>query len=237
MAKLFTDGESNTKTAKSSGQGYETKILHFAPAKESGYEMCSSRSPGCTDACLYTAGRGRMDNTKKARIRRTIFWVENREAFKAQIVKETTAFVKRCEKKNLLPAIRMNGTSDVFWENQWPELMDTFSMVQFYDYTKHIKRVKPNYSLPANYHLTFSRSENNDHHCLEALSYGLVNVAVVFDSKDFPTSMWGCDTYSADDDDLRFLDPPGGHIGCLYAKGDGKKDKTGFVLPVLQTVA
>lgn len=230
---LFTDGENNTKTAKSAGRGYDTKILHLAPAKESGYEVCSSRSKGCTKACLFTAGRGRMPNVVLGRIRKTILWFEQREEFKRQILQELNSFVKRCNKRGTLPAVRMNGTSDILWEKQFPEIFTSFPTVQYYDYTKHVKRCLANYSLPPNYHLTFSRSESNDLDCKKVLRQGKINVVIVFDSKDFPSEFWGYPTYSADDDDLRFLDPNGGHIGCLYSKGKAKQDKTGFVLPVL----
>lgn len=232
---LFTNGMSNAKTAKSdkSDNNYLTKILHLAPAKLSGREVCASRSKGCTIACLNTAGRGRMTPIQEARVRRTLFWFEDRKGFKNQILTEISAFVKKCEKLGSFPAIRMNGTSDIVWETQFHELFTKFPQVTYYDYTKHLKRCLSNWAIPENYHLTFSRSENNDKKCRQVLDNGLWNVAVVFDGKDFPTSFWGYPTYSADNDDLRFLDPSGGHIGCLYAKGKGKKDTTGFVLPVL----
>ena len=235
MKKLFTDGLSNPKTAKSdrSDRKFLTKILHLAPGNLSGWQVCSSASAGCLAACLNTAGRGRMDSVQKARIARTAFWFNDREAFKALIIKELTAFVKRCDKLESSPAIRMNGTSDLFWEAVFPELFDTFPMVQFYDYTKHVKRCRADYALPSNYHLTFSRSESNDAQCLEVLAAGRVNVVAVFDGKEFPKTYWDYPTYSADDDDLRFLDPSPKHVGCLYAKGFAKRDETGFVLPVL----
>jgi hypothetical protein len=230
--KLFTDGASNAKTSKSekSGKGYATLLLHLAPAKESGYEVCASRSAGCTMACLYTAGRGRFDATKNARIRRTKMWFEQKTEFKAQIIKELTAFVKKCLKNDVYPAVRMNGTSDILWENQFPEIFAMFPTIQFYDYTKHYKRCLASYKLPSNYHLTFSRSEDNDEKVEAVLKAGRFNVAVVFDSKNPPSTWNDFPTYSADDDDLRFLDPKGGHVGTLYAKGDGKKDESGFVI-------
>ena len=232
--KLFTKGESNPKIAKSNRRGgIETLILHLAPASVSGHQVCSSASPGCIAACLNTAGRGRMDSVQAARIRRTKMWFTEREAFKAQIVKELTAFVKRCDKLGKMGAVRLNGTSDLLWEKQWPALFTQFADLKFYDYTKHVKRCLENWSLPENYHLTFSRSETNQADCLRVLEAGRHNVAAVFDSKEFPASWEGFPTYSADDDDLRFLDPPGGHVGALYAKGFGKRDETGFVLPVL----
>ena len=237
MANLFTDGLSNPKTAKSdkADRKFLTKILHLAPGKLSGRQVCSSASAGCLAACLNTAGRGKMNTVQLARIRKTQMWFDFRAEFKTQIIKELTAFVKRCEKLDCTAAIRMNGTSDILWETQFSKLFTMFPMVQFYDYTKHVKRCLPGYALPSNYHLTFSRSENNDAKCRQVLEGGLWNVVGVFDTKDFPSTHWGYETYSADEDDLRFLDPAGSHFGCLYAKGDAKKDESGFVikLPVL----
>jgi hypothetical protein len=232
---LFTKGDSNPKTSKSdkSGKGFRTMILHLAPADLSGHEVCQWRSKGCTLGCLNKAGRGQMDSVQLARIARTKFFFENPIEFKAQTVKELNTFVKSCNKNGYIPATRMNGTSDIVWETVWPELFTMFPMVQFYDYSKGYKRCLPGYVLPDNYHLTFSRAENNDKKVLEVLQYGKTNVAAVFLKKDFETfpEIWnGYPTYSADDDDLRFLDPKGGHIGCLWAKGKAKKDTSGFVI-------
>lgn len=230
MKTLFTIGTNNAKTRKSEGKGYETRILHMAPYTLSGYQVCSSASVGCVAACLNTAGRGNMNAVQAARIRKTQEFFQNRVAFKDQIVLELTKFVKRCKKNNTLPAVRMNGTSDLLWERIFPEMFTEFDTVQFYDYTKHYKRCLVRHKLPDNYHLTFSRSESNNEHCRRVLRAGRFNVVAVFDSKNFPDTWKGKPTYSADVDDLRFLDPPG-HVGCLYAKGRGKRDLTGFVLP------
>jgi hypothetical protein len=229
---LFTKGESNAKTAKSeaAGMGFSTLIQHLAPAKLSDYEVCSSRSIGCTIACLNTAGRGRMGPIQLARINRTLMFFQDRPAYMVQATKELTAFCRKCDKVGSRPCVRMNGTSDLMWEVLWPELFHKFSDVQWYDYTKHFKRCLPGYALPSNYHLTFSRSESNQDKVVKVLAGGRWNVAAVFNSKNFPQNIFGFPTYSADEDDLRFLDPPGGHVGCLYAKGKGKKDATGFVL-------
>ena len=227
--KLFTAAESNAKLKKGMGKGYASLILHLAPAKESGYEVCSSRSKGCTAACLFTAGRGRMDPVKSARIKRTKMWFEDRENFKAQIIKELKAFEKKCAKNGDLPSVRMNGTSDIIWEKVWPELFSMFPNISWYDYTKHKKRCLKGYTLPENYHLTFSRSETNDDDCLEVLRERKVNVVAVF-SGDMPEKWGRFPVYNADETDLRFLDPKGGHVGYLKAKGDAKKDDTGFVI-------
>lgn len=230
MAKLFTKGMANAKIRKSAGKGWETLILHLAPFNLSGFQVCSNASAGCAAACLNTAGRGKMNSVQAARIRKTKMFFQEREAFKEQIVTELIAFVKRCDKLGVNPAVRMNGTSDIIWEKVWPELFSVFNTIQFYDYTKHYKRCLVRHKLPDNYHLTFSRSENNNELCRRVLRAGRFNVAAVFSSRDFPDTWKGRPTYSADNDDLRFLDPPGGHVGCLYAKGDGKRDSSGFVI-------
>jgi hypothetical protein len=127
----------------------------------------------------------------------------------------------------MIPAFRLNGTSDIRWEtvpvNGATNLMSLFPNVQFYDYTKHENRR----NLPANYHLTVSRSETNEANVF-ALPY---NVAVVFNSKTLPAEYNGRPVVNGDDTDLRFLDPTGVVVG-LTAKGKAKKDPTGFTVRV-----
>jgi hypothetical protein len=126
----------------------------------------------------------------------------------------------------LTPAIRVNGTSDqpkiaMKYAREFPH-------VQFYDYTKLPKPYRR--QLP-NYHLTFSRSEENEADCLDALAHH-VNVAVVFDTKKgqpLPQEFFGRTVVDGDLHDLRFLDPKDVVIG-LRAKGRAIKDTTsGFV--------
>lgn len=106
-----------------------------------------------------------------------------------------------------------------------------FPDVQFYDYTKLPKAWMHTLS---NYHLTFSHSESNYAQCVEALAHG-INVAVVFGIKKgeaFPETWHGYRVISGDDTDLRFTDPKSdtGVIIGLYAKGQAKRDCTGFVV-------
>ena len=110
----------------------------------------------------------------------------------------------------------MNGTSDLSVE-KWG-IIEKFPTVQFYDYTKVLGRKVSH--LP-NYHLTFSKADGNDADVAKALELGM-NVAAVYD--ELPEGM-----FSADETDLRFLDPKVGMIG-LKAKGRAKKDYSGFVI-------
>jgi hypothetical protein len=101
--------------------------------------------------------------------------------------------------------------------------MAMFPTVQFYDYTK----IQNRRDLPANYHLTFSLAESNDEQARLAIANGM-SVAVVFRTKDFPTTFMGLPVVNGDETDLRFLDDAGSII-ALKAKGKARKDDTGFV--------
>jgi hypothetical protein len=230
---LLTLGHANAKTIKSdnAGLGYLTAIQYLAPHTVSGFNVCKHASNGCAKGCLNTAGRGKTNIVQQARINRTKLFFNNKSLYKRTLFEEIEQFVKRCNRLNEKPAIRLNGTSDLPWEDIFPDMFTDFNMVQFYDYTKYVNRML-NFvkgRLPENYHLTFSRSEVNNSDCLEILRKG-GNVAVVFDSKQLPSKWNRFKVNNADSHDLRFLDPFG--VQGLYAKGRAKKDTTGFVVKV-----
>ena len=221
MFKLLSTA--NPKTLKGEGRGYVTYILHLAPADLSGHEVCPKRTDGCTQSCLNKAGRGGMfrrgettNMIQRARIRKTKYFFDNRDAFMADLRDDIARAIRQAERNGKKPAFRLNGTSDLSWEKYG--IIEAFPTIQFYDYTKVLGRKTAH--LP-NYHLTFSRAENNDLDVQKALEAGL-NVAQVYDA--IPA-----DIFSADNDDLRFLDPQVGIIG-LKAKGPAKKDYSGFVI-------
>jgi len=228
MFKLLSTA--NPKIQKGTAKGYLSFILHLAPADLSGREVCPKRTAGCTAACLNTAGRGGMfkkgENTnmiQKARIRKTEYFFADLDGFMKDLYKDIQKAIKFAEKQGLMPVFRLNGTSDLSWEKYevgttGMNLFQLFPNVQFYDYTKVLGRKISQYF---NYHLTFSRADGNDIDCANAIAQGM-NVAAVFD--EIPAGM-----FSADEDDLRFLDPKVGFIG-LKAKGRAKKDYSGFVI-------
>lgn len=253
---LLTTG--NPKTAKGEGLGYFTAILHLAPHKLSGRNVCSHASAGCIAACLNTAGRGGigldadgLNLIQVARIRRTRYFTSNRESFLIDLVDEIAAHVRRALAHGLKPAIRLNGTSDLPWENirvgKFANIMAVFPDVQFYDYTKIPARIRRNALKVKNYHLTFSLSESNDSDAIDALEAGM-NVAVAMNVRKSGTlprtfslgvsslsPIKLADTYDVvdgDTTDLRFLDPSPCFVG-LRAKGRGKKDSSGFVREVI----
>lgn len=231
---LLANGDSNTKLRKSnaSGVGYLTVGLSLSPARESGYEMCASRSPGCTEACLFTAGFGVYENVKIARIAKTRLFFQDRAVFKKMLFTELDKWERKARKQGKRLACRLNIVSDAMWEVHFPELFTTFPNVQFYDYTKHYLRTIKYCEglLPKNYHLTFSRSETNDNEVNQIIKADLpINIAVVFDRKELPLMWRSRFVINGDKTDLRFLDLPHTIVG-LYAKGKGKKDNSGFVI-------
>ena len=90
--------------------------------------------------------------------------------------------------------------------------------------------------IPLNYHLTFSLADGNDSASIAAIDNGM-NVAAVFRNKDTVARYMAngivlgdkhVPVMRGDDTDLRFLDMPG-HVIALYAKGNAKRDRSGFV--------
>ena len=250
----------NPKTLKSDKLGqYLTGILYMSPGKLSGKNFCPYATPGCLSACLNTAGRGRMSNVQKGRLRKSMLFVNNKAAFFNELIKDIEKLIRDCDKQGKLPAVRLNGTSDIRWEKlkfEGQTIIDRFPNVQFYDYTKNPHRFK---DLPANYHLTYSYNEETDPQTVQDILASGGNVAMVF-RKDIPhhycdsrkinhNSAYGVsflaglaayhdvaeEVVNGDLHDLRFLDPKG-RLVALTAKGDAKKDRTGFVLDYSPTL-
>ena len=234
MAKLLNNG--NSKTSKGEELGYITYGLHLAPAKLSGYNVCSSASKGCSSACLNTAGRGKFDMVQKARIAKTQKFFSDKNGFLWQLAKEIGNAIKLSAKKDMIPCFRLNLTSDLPWENLKVEshgkklsLMEMFPDVQFYDYTKHFNRMEKYVrgEMPKNYHLTYSRSECNQK-LVEIIAKLGGNIATVF-RNELPKNWLGKEVIDGDLHDLRFLDKKKVIVG-LVEKGLAKKDATGFVV-------
>ena len=230
--KLLTMGAASPKLIKSdnAGLGYLSAIQYLAPAKTSGRNVCPHASAGCRAACLYTAGRGMTNGVQTARLNRTNLFFDNRELYWELLRGELESFGKRAARLKKRPAVRPNGTSDIPWERLQPELFNWFNWFQFYDYTKDVKRMLRFCAgeFPANYHLTFSRSETNDNDCRRVLRAG-GNVSVVFRTDDFPRWFLGAPVVNGDAHDLTFVHPAGSVVG-LYAKGRARHECSGFVI-------
>jgi hypothetical protein len=235
----------NNKVMKGNDKGYQSYVLHLAPSTMSGINICPKASPGCIASCINFSGHGGMfkpgetettNRVQECRKRRTKFFHEQRDLFMGYLLIEIREAIRSCKEKGIIPVFRLNCTSDISWEKYpvWKEgkLYDNIFMafpdIQFYDYTAVLGRKVSN--IP-NYHLTFSRKENNEEDVNRALGMGM-NVAVVFRAgrtKPIPKEYRGISVFDGDKDDLRFLDPEGIIVG-LRDKGRAKKDKSGFVI-------
>ena len=105
----------------------------------------------CWQYCLDESGRGVFANVQAARQRRAAIFEDDRQEFKRLLWKDLAALCRRADRNSNQAACRLNGTSDLQWENIFPTLFTEFSEIRWYDYTKLPKRV-----VPANYHLTYS---------------------------------------------------------------------------------
>lgn len=239
MTKLLT--VQNAKTSKGESLGYLTGILYLAPHNEAynhgvidrKVNLCPNASEGCAKACLFTAGRGKFNNVLQGRLRKTKLFIEDRELFMSQLIHDVSSLIRKAKRENLIPVVRLNGTSDIPFESlklNGKSIMDIFPELVWYDYTKSVKRMTKQ-KLPSNYHLTFSKSETNYDETIQVLESG-GNVAVVFNTKKgngLPESYLGYKVIDGDTHDLRFLDDKNVIIG-LRAKGDAKKDTSRFVV-------
>ena len=223
----------DAKTVKGNDDGYLTAIMYMTPFKSFGANLCPmAETAGCIEGCLNTAGRGAMNSVQKGRARKTEWYVKDRAGFMAQLHKDLTRFQNYCDKRDIKPCVRLNGTSDIRWETiliDGQSIFDHFPAIQFYDYTKIANRKVDHIS---NYDLTFSYSEANPAYAKQvniALERGL-NIAVVFRKKEsIPKTFLNLLTIDGDKNDMRFLDPKQ-TVVALYAKGKARKDTSGFVI-------
>lgn len=240
----------DAKTSKGQKLGYFTGIMYLSPHKMANgkVNVCGDATKGCIESCLNEAGRGAFSNVQDARVKKTLEFLENPKEFMVKIYKEIVKLQKKYG-QNLV--IRLNGTSDLPFENIKVELEDrhysnifeAFPNVQFYDYTKNPRRVLKNEI--GNYYLTFSRAETklNIEYSRNLLNEGK-NVAMVF-SKELHEQIvkMGKIVYNnrevnvidGDETDLRFLDMPNS-IVALKAKGKASKDTSGFVIRTMEEI-
>ena len=231
VKNLLSKGNSNSKTAKNS---IKTFILYLAPhnLNNKGLTLCKDASKGCIASCLYSAGRGKFSNVQSSRINKANYFVTDKKVFLTQLLKEIKREIKKASDKDEKIAFRLNGTSDIDFLYLLNKNLDfdiellNYDKVYFYDYTKSIARAK-RYKDFRNYTLTFSKSETNDKEVKEALNLG-INVAAVF-KDNLPQKYKGIKVIDGDLSDLEMIKHKNIILG-LKAKGDAKKDITGFVI-------
>ena len=210
-----------------------TYNLSLAPYKQNAknVNLCPKASKGCALACLFTAGRGKFTNVQQARINKTNYYLFDKQKFLNQLAKEINKIALKSTITNEKFALRLNTLSDVDFVYLLKKYCDldilndsTYKNIIVYDYTAIIGKVKK--YLGTRYHLTLSRKEDNEQDIMEALEMG-GNVAIVF--KELPKTYKGYRVVDGDKTDLEMTKYKNVVLG-LKAKGDAKKDTTGFVI-------
>ena len=198
----------NPKTIKSD---IKTYILHLAPSNQSGIINLCPSALNCAKLCLHHSGNKLYYPTKvKSRINKTIAFNDSQNDFMNILILNIIRNFRKNE--NQLTAFRLNGTSDILFENiqiyisvglsdfiynkfsfninsvYFSNIFDIFKHeknIIFYDYTKN-KREYQNLLNEFNYHLTFSfdgeSNKINIDRCFEAMKQN-INIASVINYK------------------------------------------------------
>jgi hypothetical protein len=203
-----------------------TYIIYLAPASTSGYNVCSHSTKECRLGCLATSGRAGMElisggcRIKNARIKKTKLFYEEPEFFMEWLIEEIKVAQKMAIRDNFFFSVRLNGTSDIDWQNvkiNGLSIFETFPDILFYDYTKnHNKFI----NIPQNYHLTYSYTGRNWNKCQLLLKMGY-NIAMVFNVKherELPIMYKGYEVINGDLTDYRVSDAKGVIVGLKWKR-------------------
>ena len=236
--KLLSQGNPKTDKSNKIQNKYKSRIMYLAPSDlaDGKRTVCPyAKIAMCEEGCLNTSGLGGVYPTiQKARIRKTLLFLNEYETFMSYLIEDINKFIRECQRENKIPCVRLNGTSDIQWEHQeykGKTVFEMFPNVVFYDYTKIPTRKIEGIS---NYHLTWSYSEANEKYS-KLFDKVPNNKAVVFRNL-LPSLFKNVKVIDGDEHDMRFLDEPNVGVG-LKAKGKAKKDSSGFVIDLIEARA
>lgn len=240
MGSLLAIGTTNAKTIKNKRP---SAIMYLAPHTQNSkrINVCANASKGCAAACLYSKGRGKFNSVQTARMNKTERFLNDKQKFSEELLKELIKLNKKAEKIGEEIAIRLNGTSDldfigIIKRRCNVDVLIELTNLVFYDYTKILGKVKKYKDYSHRYKITFSKSEENTQECMEALSIGSP-VSVVFNRKKgekLPTEWNGHKVLDGDESDDLMLDNDGAYIIGLRFKGSkaemNEAIESGFVV-------
>lgn len=201
---LLSDGKTNTKMAKNKTQTYGLSLIpHSLNTKKE--NLCKFSTKECRAMCLNMSGRAGFNSVQIARLRKTDFFVNNKDLFINKLYSELEKINNKGEKC----LIRLNVVSDVDWQTEFGKRnydLDKFKNITFYAYTKDFNIIEANNS--DNHHFTFSYSGGNWNWCEKFLKEKKANVAVVF-KNSLPLQYKGFKVISGDVSDERVMDEKG----------------------------
>ncbi|MFX4233205.1 GP88 family protein [Aliarcobacter butzleri] len=217
-------------------------------------KICPKRSLGCEKLCFNIIRYNKKyinSSMTKFINSSTKDYLSNKNIFKENLEKDISELILRAKSK--VPVVRLNNMSDILWEDLIPDIFNKNPNVQFYDYTKHNieKRIinLKNKSIN-NYHLVYSRTENDNWERISFLLDQNIDVAVVLEpelKKNLLTKEVYKDYYLIDGDiyDNRIIDQQykkeklinkGILILLTVVNTNGRKDSTGFVIKDLDVL-
>jgi hypothetical protein len=208
----------NVKTSKNTEKGYLTGIMYLYPNEKLCPNAINAKcSAWLHGACLVNAGSAMMyKKINEGRQRKTNMFLNQKELFMNLLISDIEKLIRKAKKDNLIPNIRLNGTSDIAWEyikHNDKTIFEIFPDIQFYDYTKLSYRL--NHKIP-NYDLTFSYSSANDYdkEVKRAIKFNS-RMSVVF-YPSIPNEFMGKKVIDGDSNDLRFLEEQNIIVGLKY---------------------
>jgi hypothetical protein len=227
------------KVSKGLKQGVLTAVVYLAPASMSGVDLCPWSSAGCRSACLRNHGRMSMGLQTRAQLYKSWWFLLFPVHFLGRLAGEIEKLQDKASRAGLIPAVRLNGTSDIPWEKTG--IFNQFGDVEFYDYTKAPLNKRQDAS---NYHLTFSVSDKKGSLAMgqRYVDNGRNASIVVGDTERTADggkstalrivksgALFNRPAIDGDKTDVRFQDKPGAFV-VLSAKGPiARRDETGFV--------
>ena len=204
---------SSVKVKKGEALGVLSSVVYLSPATEGtpeGRSLCPHATKACALACLgKEAGRMIMRPMERARRWKAALYLGDRALFRALILAEARGFAARAEREGLIPAIRIDGSSDTGEGERMKEALRALG-IQAWDYTKSLRRAVRHARRGddgTRYSLTYSHGAS-EAETLEALREGC-GAAVVFSTgrgEALPTEWNGFPVIDGDTTDARFLD-------------------------------
>lgn len=204
---------SSVKVKKGESLGVLSSVVYLSPATEGtpeGRSLCPHATEACALACLgKEAGRMIMRPMERARRWKAALYLGDRDLFRALILAEARGLESRAQREGLVPAVRIDGSSDTGEGERMREALRAVG-VRAWDYTKSPRRALRHARRGddgTGYSLTYSHGAS-EAQTLEALRAGC-GAAVVFSTgkgEALPTEWNGFPVIDGDTTDARFLD-------------------------------
>lgn len=226
---LMSDAGASVKSEHSLQAGMVTVMLYLAPAR---HGVCPFSTSGCREVCLGdTSGRMAMPYNATVRAARSAFLLSHPRHFLRMIDAEVRAFHRKyvTSGKFAFLGVRLNGTSDIPWEQVTPALVAEWvnlGGVRLYDYTKWSPEDRP--ATPS-YDLTRSATERTTPEDIATMVRRgeRVAAAVKFGKSDaIPAEVFGVPAVDGDVHDLRCTEDRGVLV-VLRPKGAARNLEAG----------